>query len=313
MSGQFSASLPFDELPEQISGTAAPDPRKARPTADWLSISNTGADRPALETTPAAPASRRWSKSGLPVGILAHLACITFVGTVIIVVFFGIAFSMLGQTAKQTVANSSARDRQMARVGAGPDRPQSDCTLPAFTTATETPPVMTALAASEPGSTQTPAARTQSGQRSGTATETPVRPPEASRAPSTEQNGQYSRLKQPGNASTEIVDGTVTKAVDAATWVIGDQTVNLWGIRPGPSNLSSSLVGFVDQVRAKGAVECRRQTRSNRYRCLMATGEDVAEAALLAGIGRAAEGATVAYRSAEAQAHQKNKGLWAKP
>jgi hypothetical protein len=97
------------------------------------------------------------------------------------------------------------------------------------------------------------------------------------------------------------------------TWLVGDQTVNLWGIRPGPSNLSSSLIGFVDQVRAKGAVECRRQPHSSRYRCLMATGEDVGEAALLAGFGRAAAGSSVAYRTAEAQAHQKSRGLWAKP
>jgi len=39
----------------------------------------------------------------------------------------------------------------------------------------------------------------------------------------------------------------------------------------------------------------------------------VAEEALLAGFGRAADGSSVAYRTAEEQAHQKSRGLWAKP
>src|SRR5262249_1446668 len=141
---------------------------------------------------------------------------------------------------------------------------------------TEMPPAITALAASELGSTQIPATGTQSGQKSGTAAETPVIPPEPFREPSMEKKGQYFGLKQPGNASAEIVRGTVTNAVDAAIWVVGDQIVNLWGIRAGFSSPSSSLIGFVDHVRAKGAVECRRQTHSNRYRCVIATGEDLA-------------------------------------
>jgi hypothetical protein len=40
-----------------------------------------------------------------------------------------------------------------------------------------------------------------------------------------------------------------------------------------------------------------------------ATREDIAEAALLTGIGRAANGATARYRSAEAQAHRQQKGM----
>jgi hypothetical protein len=347
MSGQFSASPSLDDLPERISTTPTPDTRSARPPADWLGISDTGTDRAALEATPSAPASRRWGdKLGLQVGILLHLACIAFVGTVIIALYFGIAFSLLGHPTEKIIVNSGARDRQMTPVGAEPEMLQSAPTVSvvpsrsapapsageappsaapvapfradrpaAVTTARETTPATTALAASEPGSTELPAMGTQPGQRLGPTAiaETPGTPPEPFRELSTGQNGQYSRLKPAGNASAEIVHGTVTNAVDAMTWVVGDQAVNLWGIRPGPSNLSSSLIGFVDQVRAKGAVECRRQTHSNRYRCLMATGEDVAEAALLAGVGRAADGATVAYRTAEAQAHQKSRGLWARP
>jgi endonuclease YncB( thermonuclease family) len=48
------------------------------------------------------------------------------------------------------------------------------------------------------------------------------------------------------------------------------------------------------------------------YRCFTATGEDIAEAALLAGIGRAGEGATAAYQSAESNARRMGKGLWAR-
>ena len=174
---------------------------------------------------------------------------------------------------------------------------------------------MAAVAAVEPDSTQLPAIGTQPDQRlpPNAIAETPGVPTQPFLAPITGPSGEHSGLKQSGNASAEIVRGMVTDTVDAMTWVVGDQTVNLWGIRPGPSNPFPSLIGFVEQVRAKGAVECRRQTHSNRYRCLMATGEDVAEAALLAGVGRAADGATVAYRTAEAQAHQKNKGMWTRP
>jgi endonuclease YncB( thermonuclease family) len=43
-----------------------------------------------------------------------------------------------------------------------------------------------------------------------------------------------------------------------------------------------------------------------------ASGRDLAEAALFAGIGRAAEGAGAAYRDAEAKARRQGKGLWAR-
>src|SRR5215813_3219726 len=96
MSGQFSASLSFDELPERISTTPSPIPRSVRPPADSLGISDTGTDRAALEAPPPEPTSRRWGgELGREVGILLHLACIALVGTAIIVVFFGIAFSLL--------------------------------------------------------------------------------------------------------------------------------------------------------------------------------------------------------------------------
>jgi hypothetical protein len=347
MSGQFSASLSFDELPERISTTPAPATRSARPPAASLGISDTGTDRAALEAAPPTPASRRRrAELGRQVGILLHLACIAFVGTAIIVVFFGIAFSLLRHPTGEVIANSGARDRHMAPVRAKPEMllsaptllavpsrsapvpPAGEATagaapvapfradLPASAaTAPGRTPAVTGLAASEPGLTQLLAMGTQPDQRlhPNAIAEVPGVPPQPLLEPITGPSGEHSELKRPGNASAEIVRGMVADALDATTWVVDNQKVTLWGIRPGSPNLVPSLIGFVDLVRAKGAVECRRQTHSSRYRCVMATGEDLAEAALLAGVGRAADGVTVAYRTAEAQAHQRSRGLWARP
>jgi hypothetical protein len=57
MSGQFSASLSLDELPERIGTTPTLGPRSASAPAEWLGTSDTGTDRRALEAP--APASRR--------------------------------------------------------------------------------------------------------------------------------------------------------------------------------------------------------------------------------------------------------------
>jgi hypothetical protein len=275
-----------------------------------------------------------------------HLACVSFVATAIIVVFFGIAFSLLRHPSGEVIANSGARDRHMAPIGAKTEMPLSAPTLPAVPSrSVPVPPAgemtpsaasvaplrvdppasaatvpgttlaVAGLAVSEPGSTKLSGIGTQPDQRmrANAIAETPGVPPQPVPEPNTGQTGEHSGLKRPVNASTEIVHGMVADALDAMTWVVDNQIVNLWGIRPGSPSLFPSLTGFVEQVRAKGPVECRRQTRSSRYRCLMATGEDLAEAALLAGVGRAADGATVAYRTAEAQAHQRGRGLWARP
>ena len=109
--------------------------------------------------------------------------------------------------------------------------------------------------------------------------------------------------------STEVINGIVTDVRDVATWVVGGRTAHLSGIDPGPPKLLASLVNW---VRAKGPVECLPQAGSLFYRCFTATGEDIAEAALLAGIGRAGDGATAAYESAESSARRMGKGLWAR-
>ena len=205
MSGQFSASLSLDELPEGISTKPTPDPGKAISPADRLGNSEAGTDRPALEAKLTAPAWRRWGELRLRVGILLHLVCNAFIGVVIIVVFFGIAFSMLGHTTKETVANSGARDRHVASVGAETEIPRSAPSLSAVpsrsglvqggelpskvapaadppaavATAPETPAAMTALAASEPGSIQLPTTGSQPSQGLGSIAiaETPGRLP----------------------------------------------------------------------------------------------------------------------------------------
>jgi endonuclease YncB( thermonuclease family) len=104
-----------------------------------------------------------------------------------------------------------------------------------------------------------------------------------------------------------VIRGIVTDAPNATTWILADQTIRLWGIKPQPSNSVASLVNW---VRAKGSIECVPRAKTGRYQCFTATGEDIAEAALLAGVARAGDRAPAAYRNAEAQARRQEKGLW---
>jgi endonuclease YncB( thermonuclease family) len=130
-----------------------------------------------------------------------------------------------------------------------------------------------------------------------------------------EQNRDASPDEQAGEPasetsnSTQVLDGTVTDVRDVATWVVGGRPIRLFGIKPGPHKLLASLVNW---VRAKGQVECVPEAGTLFYRCFTATGEDIAEAALLAGIGRAGKHATAAYQSAESNARWMGKGLWAR-
>ncbi len=116
------------------------------------------------------------------------------------------------------------------------------------------------------------------------------------------------QAREPANP-TLVIRGIVTGVPNVATWVVGGRTVRLFGINPGPPKLLASLVNW---VRTKGPVECLPQARTLRYRCFTATGEDIAEAALLAGVGRAGERAPAAYENAEFDARQMGKGLWAR-
>ncbi|MBV8335298.1 MAG: hypothetical protein JO358_07620 [Alphaproteobacteria bacterium] len=107
---------------------------------------------------------------------------------------------------------------------------------------------------------------------------------------------------------TTVIRGIVTDVPNVGTWVVQGRTVRLLGIEPGPPKLLTALVKW---VRAKGPVECLPQAHTLLYRCFTATGEDIAEAALLAGVGRTGPHATAAYDSAEGRARRMGKGLWA--
>ena len=112
----------------------------------------------------------------------------------------------------------------------------------------------------------------------------------------------------PTGQSTSI-RGTVTDVPNVVTWVVDGHTVRLFGIEPGPPKLLASLINW---VRARGPVECVPREWSLRYRCFTGSGEDIAEAALLAGIGRTGPEAGAVYRDAELHARRMGKGLWAR-
>jgi hypothetical protein len=296
---------------------------------------------------PASTPPRRRPELGFRVGIFFYLVCIALVGAATIGVFFGTGFYLLGHPTKEIIADSGTRNRGgVARVAAKQETPLSAAAVSAVVPdsvpvplageaparagrvaplSADVPAVgaaspgatitVTALTASAPEPTQLSATATQPGQtaRMHATAETFGVPHESPPEPIKVQGGKHSEPIRPEKTSTEIVYGTVTNVPDAMTWIVGNQTVRLWGIRPGPQYLLPSLVRFVDWVRAKGPIQCRRQAHSSRYQCSTATGENIAEAALLAGVGRVADGATVAYRGAEAEARRKGNGPWTRP
>jgi endonuclease YncB( thermonuclease family) len=211
-------------------------------------------------------------------GTLFYLAVIALVGSITIWVFFGLGFYAL--------------DRPTAQSASGLEPHQ------------------------EYAAVQTPV-KEESPSSSGDAStgSTTLVPPSPKGAMPEKAEPQDARRPEPvkfSDASSDAITGTVTEAADAMTWVVAKNTVRLWGIRPALQGLAPPLVSFVERVRAKGPLECHRHANSRRYRCLTPAGEDLAEAALLAGIGRAADGASPVYRDAEAKARRQGKGLWAK-
>jgi hypothetical protein len=207
-----------------------------------------------------------------------YLAVTGLVGSLTICVFFGLGFYTLDRPTAQTVPNP-ATHQEYAEV-------QASAKEESVPSPGETPTSSVTVAPPSSEGTTPEKAKSQD-----------VRPPEPVKF---------------SNASSETLTGTVTEAADAMTWVVAKTTVRLWGVRPALHGLAPSLVSFVEWVRTKGPLECRKHAHSNRYRCSTPTGEDLAEAALLAGLGRAAEGASPNYRDAEAKARRQGKGLWAK-
>jgi hypothetical protein len=220
----------------------------------------------------------QWGRSGS----LLYLVCVALVGAATTGVFFGIGLYSLERSIG---GEPPARAEAPAEVAASLGK------LMSMTGEAVPPPQTTQSGAidAQPGATsQAPGASTQPGGD-----------------PIEGREDKRSEPKRFAMASAEIVSGTITQVSDAMTWVVGDRTVHLWGIRPGPRNLDPSLEKVADWLRARGPVECRRQAHSSRYRCTTSAGDDVAEAALLAGVARTANGARLAYRNAEAQAHRR--------
>jgi endonuclease YncB( thermonuclease family) len=267
------------------------------PLRKWRRLADGVADRPALETASPESASRRWD---VELGILFHLACVGVVATVIIAVFFGTGLYSLARPTAELVswlhnggAPAGSTGEMPSNAGLAPVSPASVGGLAAAARHGST--VTVRGEAAQPGATT---------QALGAPSEPLPEPTEARGSASLDPK----RLR---NASTELVTGTAAEAVDAMTWVVDDQIVRLWGIRPGPRNRYFSLSDLVDIVRAKGPVNCHKRPHSGRYQCFTATQEDIVEALLSAGLGRAAGGSR-AYRDAEAQARREGKGIWAK-
>ena len=241
-------------------------------------------------------------------GALLYLVCAAFVAVATIGVFFGVGLHALGHSHRNVIADSGAKHAPAVLSGETP----TGAEVPAVVAASLGTLVTMSSSAVPPPRTMEPGA---TGPQPG-----PTAPPDATSQAlggSAEQGGRpiegwgekHSESKRFAIASTEIVSGTVTQVTDAMTWVVGNKTVYLWGIRPAAPSLLPSLEKVADWVRAKGPVECRKQAHSSRYRCSTSAGDDVAEAALLAGVARAADRATQVYRNAEAQARRRGKGL----
>jgi hypothetical protein len=228
-------------------------------------------NRPDIAGRAALPSFRRRAVGAEPeprLGSFLYLVCVALVAAGTISVFFGVGLYSLGHSAG----------------GGAPSRAE----MPGVVEVSlDTLATMTAPTVSTPASIAPGALGTQGGE------------------PIEGRGDRHSEPRRFAMASSETVSGMVTQISDAMTWVVGNKTVHLWGIRPRAKNLPPSLEKVADWVRAKGPVECRKQAHSSRYRCSTSAGEDVAEAALLAGVARAADGATVAYRNAERQARRR--------
>jgi endonuclease YncB( thermonuclease family) len=112
-----------------------------------------------------------------------------------------------------------------------------------------------------------------------------------------------------GGAQGSAISGAVDKVPNAATLVVGDHRVRLWGIDPGPENIVAPFDTWLRQH--AGTLKCDPVATTGRYKCLTADGHDVAEVALFSGFARVGEGATSDYRNLEDQARDQHHGLWA--
>jgi endonuclease YncB( thermonuclease family) len=262
---------------------------------------------PALPRSRIPPARPR-------VGIHLYLFSVALVAAAIIGILLGMGSYLLVYPATEVgadYANEETRTQHPvpgSPVGEAPPS-ISDATpphdevpaLPSTASGVTVPAAEVVIMPILPGATESDLSA--SAQSAGT-TE-PLHQPAAGEEPST----AHAKPTSSGPIPSAVIRGIVTEAPNAATWVLADQTIRLWGIEPLSAN---SLASLVDWVRAKGPIECVPRAKTDRYQCFTATGEDIAEATLLAGVARTDARAPGAYRKAEAQARRKAKGLWGK-
>ncbi len=233
----------------------------------------------------AAPSSRRGNggwRDGL--STLLHLGCLAIVGILTIYAFFSVAFDLL--VYPKDVNASAAR----AINPSGETLPSAVSAAPAST------PAVRADMQPRPQPTQPGASGERQQLAKPLVLTAALAPPPESRRFDVDQN---LAANPPENASAEVVSGPVTEIRDAMTWLIGGHIVHLWGIRPNSQTPTPSLARFADRMKSESPISCHRQPHSTRYRCFTASREDIAEMALLSGIGQPAIGAPVAYQAAE--------------
>jgi hypothetical protein len=301
------------------NGPAIVDPAKV-PVAvdDAASIFPAGGgDRPRPDPTPTERPSPAILQSAVPaarprVGVHLYLLSVALVAAAIIGMLLGMGSYLLMHPATEVGADYAAEEKgtqhpvpgssigeaPLGTTGAAP--PRDEVPAPPSTASEATVPapevvIMPVL----PGVTESDLS--QSAQPVGIAE--PLDHPAAGEELSTPPV----QTKSPEPRPPAVIRGIVTDAPNAATWILADQTVRLWGVKPQPSNAVAPLVNW---VRAKGSIECVARAKTGRYQCFTATGEDIAEAALLAGVARAGDRAPAAYRNAETQARRQEKGLW---
>lgn len=102
--------------------------------------------------------------------------------------------------------------------------------------------------------------------------------------------------------------GSVLGVIDAATLVMGERQVKLQGVDPGPVEL---LASFASWIQSRSPLTCQEEAATRGvYRCRTSNGVDLAEAAILNGLGRAAADANALYKQRESEAQQAHRGLW---
>ena len=235
--------------------------------------------------TPASTPRRASSERRDALGTILYLGCLTLVGALTACAVFGAAFYLVAHPT----------DKVISPTGGTPVSRRFPALAPVIRAGGSALP--------QPGY---PGATGQSAElaRLASIASAFIAEPE----PLPARASQSPERKRLVTASAQIISGPVTEVTDAMTWVVGGQIVHLWGIRPWSQTPPPSLTGLEARVNAEGPISCRRQAHSTRYRCLTANREDIAEMALFSGIGRAAIGAPVAYRDAEARTRTKAAG-----